>query len=387
MEFPNIYKGNYKLLILAPIILILVSLYFIPQIPQGVDFKGGILITLQTNQTADEDAIKSKLAEIGITDATVSSYSNPLGNIVEVQIEQNERLAENEQKSKVFGTKVDEVLSLEASEFSILQRIGATTSDSEKQRLNADLEILRANLTSKKSEMQEIGEAILRNSESFVGFIPRNSTSTKGYGDLVENSISKARETYRQNIITALGKVVSYSTYSFQDVSPTLSEFFLQKVSFIVIVSAILTILVVFAVFRSIVPSVAVLAGALTDVIIALGAMGLFHIPLTLPSFAALLMLVGFSLDTDMLLTIRTMKRAENSPRDRAYEAMKTGTTMTFAAIASFTVLFVLSLLVHIPTYFLIASVAIAGLIGDLFATWMFNGVIILWYLEGKGEK
>ncbi|MEM3030896.1 MAG: protein translocase subunit SecF, partial [Candidatus Micrarchaeia archaeon] len=138
-------------------------------------------------------------------------------------------------------------------------------------------------------------------------------------------------------------------------------------------------------VFRTFSPSLAVLTGAASDIVIALGAMGAFGIPLTLPSFAALLMLIGFSLDTDILLTMRTLKRTEGTPRQRAYETMKTGATMSLAALVAFGALLALALVTHIPTYYQIASVAIAGLLGDLVATWGLNAVVILWYLERKG--
>ena len=125
----------------------------------------------------------------------------------------------------------------------------------------------------------------------------------------------------------------------------------------------------------------------LSDVIIALGAMGLFGIPLTLASFAALLMLVGFSLDTDVLLTMRVIKRKEGDPRTRAYEAMKTGMTMSMALLLSFMCLFTLASLTHINTYFEISAVAIAGLVGDLVATWLFNAIIVLHHAESTGHK
>ena len=43
-EIPNPYRGNYKLLIAIPILLVLVSICFIPQIKEGVDFKGGRVV-------------------------------------------------------------------------------------------------------------------------------------------------------------------------------------------------------------------------------------------------------------------------------------------------------------------------------------------------------
>jgi preprotein translocase subunit SecF len=135
--------------------------------------------------------------------------------------------------------------------------------------------------------------------------------------------------------------------------------------------------------FRAIIPSIAVLTGAFSDIVIALGAMGLFGIPLTLPSFAALMMLVGYSLDTDILLTTRILKR-KGSPRDNAFDAMRTGLTMSATGMVAFGALFTLAIATHIPTYFEISAVALAGLVGDMFATWGINAVMILLYAEKR---
>jgi preprotein translocase subunit SecF len=115
-----------------------------------------------------------------------------------------------------------------------------------------------------------------------------------------------------------------------------------------------------------------------------MGGMGLFQIPLTLPSVAALLMLIGFSLDTDILLTTRVTKRTEGNPAERAYGAMKTGIMMAGVSILGFSVLLILSIATQISTYYQISSVVIFGLIGDIVATWGINAVIILWYTERK---
>jgi preprotein translocase subunit SecF len=151
----------------------------------------------------------------------------------------------------------------------------------------------------------------------------------------------------------------------------------------VVIFAIFLSLILVFLFFRSLPPSIAVVTGAVSDMVIALGAMGALGIPLTLASFAALLMLLGFSLDTDILLTTRMLKR-KGDPRENAHDAMKTGLTMSLMAIIAFASLFVLAALTHIPTYYEISAVALAGLVGDIFATWGINGVLILHFVERK---
>ena len=191
---------------------------------------------------------------------------------------------------------------------------------------------------------------------------------------------------YSAKLSSTLSELVKYDSASFNEVSASLSAKFLSQAVNVVLYSTVLVCIAVFLIFRTIAPSIAVLTGALSDVLIAMGAMGLFGIPLTLASFAALLMLVGFSLDTDVLLTMRVIKMREGTARERAYDAMKTGMTMSMALLLSFICLFVLAAVTHIDTYYEISAVAIAGLAGDVVATWLFNAVIVLYYLERGGK-
>jgi preprotein translocase subunit SecF len=227
----------------------------------------------------------------------------------------------------------------------------------------------------KKAELDGIADEMFEIAE--MGSISTNSTNEleKKFSE----AYTKVYSNYQESISNPIDKHVSYSSISVQTVSPVLSSKFIGTVIDTVIFSAVLSIILVFFFFRSIPPSVAVLTGALADIVIALGAMGLFGIPLTLASFAALLALIGYSLDTDILLTTRIMKRKGN-PRDNAFDAMKTGLTMSVTGIIAFSSLFLLSVMTHIPTYFEIAGVALAGLVGDMFATWGINAVLVLHY-------
>jgi preprotein translocase subunit SecF len=188
-----------------------------------------------------------------------------------------------------------------------------------------------------------------------------------------------------ENIMETVGRHAEYSEYSAETVSPALSMHFIEQALYVVLFSAVLSVILVFFFFRTFVPSLAVLVGAFSDIVIALGAMSFFGIPLTLPSFAALLMLIGYSLDTDILLTMRIIKRT-GDPRENAFDSMKTGMTMSVTAILAFSVLFILSTITHIATYYEISAVALSGLVGDLFATWGINAVMVLWYKERAGK-
>ncbi|MDE1856432.1 MAG: protein translocase subunit SecF, partial [Candidatus Micrarchaeota archaeon] len=146
------------------------------------------------------------------------------------------------------------------------------------------------------------------------------------------------------------------------------------------IAAFVLISIAVLVIFRAWAPSLAIIFGAGNDMIIALGAMVLLNIPLGLASLGGLLMLIGYAIDTEIITAVRILKRRERTPEERAYGAMKTGMTMTAAAIASFAVLFAVSLVAYVPTYYEISGVVLFGLIGDLITTWLGNAPMILLY-------
>ncbi len=376
---PNIYEGNYKRLIVIPLILVLVSIFFIitPGIKQGVDFKGGVLITLQTENAIDSTSLESALKAELDEGASVKQIGTAVGNSVEINLPQDENLARAEKLKGEFFSLVDDASRLEANVAVLDNNPNATSygipADSRekylvsRERLNAiSNELLLLSGSDEKSQA---------------------ANNTNELRKLVSAAYNSINSDYQSKIRATIDRYIQYSSISFEIVSSTLSERFLSTAAWVVIVSSILATAIVFFVFRTFVPSLAVLVGAASDVIIALGAMGLFGIPLTLASFAALLMLIGFSLDTDILLTMRTLKRTEGHAKDRAFDSMKTGATMSLAAIAAFGSLFILSVLTNISTYYEISSVALAGLVGDLAATWCLNAVIILWHAEKKEKE
>jgi preprotein translocase subunit SecF len=172
---------------------------------------------------------------------------------------------------------------------------------------------------------------------------------------------------------------------SFRAVGPILSQQSLTQVYYALAFAFLFMSITVFIIFRNFIPSIAVIAAALSDIIIAVGGMSLIGIPLSLASVGALLMLIGYSVDTDILLTTRVLKRREGTINERAIDAMKTGFTMAAAAIGSMVALYlsVHFLMPYAQVLGEIAAVLIIGLVADVVVTWLMNLGILRWYMEG----
>jgi preprotein translocase subunit SecF len=137
--------------------------------------------------------------------------------------------------------------------------------------------------------------------------------------------------------------------------------------------------LLIFALFRSFVPSIAVVVSAFSDIVIPLALMNVFGIKLSLGAVAALLMLIGYSVDSDILLNNHILRR-RGSFYESTYRAMQTGVTMTVTSISAMTVMWIVSSLFGIPLLPDLAIVLVFGLVADLMNTYMMNLSLLRWY-------
>lgn len=197
----------------------------------------------------------------------------------------------------------------------------------------------------------------------------------------LENNVNSSTFT---SAIQGKAKVISYN-----EIGPVLSEEAMGQIYIAMIFAFLFMAVTVFIVFREPVPSVAIILAALCDILIALGGMSIFKIPLTIASVGALLMLIGYSVDTDILLTTRLLKRREGTVESRAKNAMYTGLTMSFAAIAAMGILYIVTKLImpEATTLSNISAVLVIGLVGDVLSTWLMNLGILKTYIDWRQAK
>ncbi len=197
--------------------------------------------------------------------------------------------------------------------------------------------------------------------------------------DITVQMESEVNSSAFDSALNEKAEVISYNA-----IGPVLSEEAMTQVYWAMLFAFLFMAITVFIIFREFVPSIGVILAAGSDIIIAIGGMSLFNIPLSIASVGALLMLIGYSVDTDILLTTRLLKRTEGTVVERAGEAMKTGLTMSIAAIASMVILYLVTIFImpEASTLSNIAAVLIVGLAADILTTWFMNLGILRWYIE-----
>jgi preprotein translocase subunit SecF len=149
--------------------------------------------------------------------------------------------------------------------------------------------------------------------------------------------------------------------------------------------------IVVFVAFRMIIPPLAVIFAAFSDIVVAIACMNLIGMELSLGTVAALLMLIGYSVDSNILLTTNLLRKKGDLDL-KIRNAMKTGITMTFTTLSAVFAMFIVSSSIHlfsshfapIPILVDISLVLLFGLVMDL---WLLNAGILKLYLEKKESK
>ncbi len=183
-----------------------------------------------------------------------------------------------------------------------------------------------------------------------------------------------------------LGYNLTEENSSTEFTGPTLSGSFYKELRSALILAFLLMAIVVFFLFRTFIPSIAVLQAGFTDIIVPLAFVDLIGFRVSSAGIAAFLMLIGYSVDTDILLTNRVLRKEDAPLNSRMKSALKTGLTMTLTSLAAvllgyFIVRNISSVLSEI---FMILSV---GLITDMLSTWLGNTGILKWYCIRKGIK
>ncbi|MCK4497529.1 MAG: protein translocase subunit SecF [Candidatus Aenigmarchaeota archaeon] len=213
----------------------------------------------------------------------------------------------------------------------------------------------------------------------FGPVIVRELRSYSGYGISIEVEADVDADLVLEDL-RRMG--IDTEEYSIESIGPALGESFWVQAQYGIIIAFMLMGIIVFIIFRIPVPSIAVMLCAVSDIIITLAVMQILGLSLSLASFAALLMLIGYSIDTDILLTTRLIKVTDKPLGERMTGAFKTGITMTGTTLG---VLIALLLTTTSVVLFQIASVLTIGLVIDIINTWFQNATLLRWHCERKG--
>lgn len=204
-------------------------------------------------------------------------------------------------------------------------------------------------------------------------------------GIIIEADITQEEaNAFIDEVGKVLGVDMNEVDSSVEVVGSSLGTAFFKQLSTALMIAFGFMALIVFLYFRTLVPSAAVILAAFSDIIITLAIVNLTGMKLSAAGIAAFLMLIGYSVDTNILLSMRVLKRREGTEMDRVYGAMKTGFTMTSTTLVA---LFAALLVSQSEVIRQIMIILLIGLLVDMINTWIQNVAILRMYLEKKNRK
>lgn len=178
-----------------------------------------------------------------------------------------------------------------------------------------------------------------------------------------------------------LGFELTDDIYSVEETGPSLGTSFYKELVIAVIFAFLFMGLAVFITFRTFVPSIAVIFAALADIIITLAIIDIIGLRVSSSGIVAFLLIIGYSIDTDILLTTRALKRKDGNLFGRMFNSMKTGLTMTFSTIAALTVATLFTTSFILKDMF---TIIIIALFIDILSTYLTNAGILKLYLKNE---
>ena len=193
-------------------------------------------------------------------------------------------------------------------------------------------------------------------------------------------------ETAKLALETFLGYELTDENSSIEFTGSSLSSAFYFQLRLAILVAFILMAMVVFIIFRTFVPSLAVVLSAFADITMTLALVDFLGWSLSSAGIVAFLMLIGYSVDTDIMLTSRVLRRKDQSINSRIFSAFKTGITMTLTSLTAVVVALIITAGFS-DILRQIFSILAIGLAFDIFNTWVTNVGILKWYAEKKEGK
>jgi len=201
--------------------------------------------------------------------------------------------------------------------------------------------------------------------------------------------IVEAADTTRELLEEAIksqGVELIQGDYSVESMGGALGESFFKQTTKALIFAFIAMAIVVFITFRALVPSFFVILAALSDIITTLAVVNITGMRLGTAGIAAFLMLIGYSVDTDILLTTKVLKRRKEGGTlyQRTVKAMKTGLIMSLTSLMA---ALAAAIFTQSDTIKQIMIIIAIGLFFDMLYTWIQNAGILRVWMEKKYGK
>lgn len=336
------YHDNYKSLFLITIVMLVLSLGVIGYtylqtgdiIYKGVSLSGGLTVTLPTagqviNPSTVENSLISQFPESDFIVREISELGEQRAIVIE---------------ASASGQDSESLSVLEGDILAFLEQQFGGTED-------ASTEIVGPSLG--QSFFQQTAKAVL------IAFVLMGWVVFMYFGQTAKQKIAVAGLTFLEAILIWYANNIIVSG-----------------------IAILIGILLAVIYIRFSIPSAAVILAAISTIVFTVAVVDVLQMRISTAGIAAFLMLIGYSVDTDILLSTRVLKRSSGTVYERIKSTVKTGLTMecSTASAALVTIIFTQSDVIRE-----IMTIVFIGLLADIAFTWIQNTGILRMHLEKKG--
>ena len=235
-----------------------IAIYFIPHIQLDSTLKGGVSVQVETNSTLNPITVTT-LVDSKIPCAEASVSRSPGG--LSITLAENTSIASAETNLLSFYSAYSNYTAATYNVSAIQVQLTTEPTNTTLQGL------LTTSQTEQQKSIPQFTAALsaeLLDLKPFIGTVNYNASNYASLPNVAKNTYSNASLVRHNQIISALKSVLPFTSYSYNEVTPTLGAFFLSEMETIIIVAFILVAIVVFVIFRTPVPAFAVVFGAQT---------------------------------------------------------------------------------------------------------------------------
>lgn len=220
-------------------------------------------------------------------------------------------------------------------------------------------------------------------SDSQVVVISDTFGSFKGYDFRTSRELNISEVKTQLSLLT--GRNITESDFSMGIQSATIASSFYNEFLVIILISFTLMGLVAIYYFKSPITAFTTAFCTLTNIIVVIGVLDLLGASLSVAGIGAILMLLGLSTDTDILLASTILNKDRNEMLTKLKRIFYTEVTICFAAITNAFVIFTFS---NIEVIRSISLILLIGTTADLFSTLFLSAGLMRIYTEKKrGSK
>lgn len=193
--------------------------------------------------------------------------------------------------------------------------------------------------------------------------------------------VADTNEAELTKYLSAKYKIVANENYFVTETGSTFGQSFYKDLMVAMLFAFLFMAITVFVIFRTFAPSMAVIACAFTDIIVTIALTSLIGIKLSPAGIITFLLITGYSIDSDILLTTRMLKSKSGDLYQRIWSSMKTGVSMTTTTIVAVSIGFLAS---SSPVLKQMFGIIFIAMIIDIIATYAGTCCLLVWYCKKK---